>query len=110
VQLPPTTVDGRPALRLGITIKDSNSHCQAHGMTLWRDGAAPSTGQGIWIPDNGGVLLTVFDVEDATIAIEIWSYDDMLAWIPKAEAIVGSMRFLSRTPGEGPPSASPSVP
>jgi signal transduction histidine kinase len=96
VQLPPTTVDGRPALRLGISIEDSNSHCQDHAMTLWRDAATPGTGQGIWIPDDGGVLLTVFDVEDATIAIEIWSYDDMLAWIPKAEAIVGSMRFLSR--------------
>ena len=110
VQLPPMTVDGRPALRLGITIRDASSHCQDHGMHLWRDGASPSTDKMIWIPDTGGVLLIVFDVEDATIAIEIWSYDDMSAWISKAEAIVGSMQFLGRSSGEGPSSASPSAP
>ena len=79
-------------------------------MYLWRDGASPSTDQMIWIPDTGGVLLIVFEVEDATIVLEIWSYDDMFAWIPKAEAIVGSMQFLGRSSGEGPSSASPSAP
>lgn len=109
VQLPPMTVDGRPALRLGITIRDGNSDCQGHRMALWRDGASPSTGQYISIPDDGGVLLIVFDVEDETIAIEIWSYD-IFAWIPKAEAIIGSMQFVSQTSGEGPSSPTPSVP
>ena len=110
VQHLPATVDGRPALRLGLRIKDSDSDCEGRGMTLWRDGASPGTGQPIWIPDDGGVLLFVFDVEDETIAIEIWSYDDIFAWIPKAEAIVDSMQFVSRSSGEGSSSPSPSLP
>ena len=100
VQLPPTTVDGRPALRLGLTIKDGDSDCEGDGMALWRDGDPSSTGHGIWVRDNGGVLVTVFDVDDATVAIEIWSTDDIFAWIPKAESIVGSMQFVSRSSSE----------
>jgi signal transduction histidine kinase len=107
-QLPPTTVDGRPAFRLGVTVKEGDSNCQEDGMALWRDVGSTSTGHGIWIPDDGGVLLTVFDVEDATIAIEIWSYDDIFAWVPKAEAIVDSMQFQSRSSSEA--TSSPSAP
>ena len=110
VQLPPTTVDGRPALRLGLTIKGHDSGCEGDGMALWRDVASTTTGHGIWIPDDGGVLLIVFDVDEATIAIEVWSYDDIFAWIPKAEAIVGSMQFRGRSSSEATSSASPAVP
>jgi signal transduction histidine kinase len=110
VQLPPTTVDGRPAYRLGVTVKDGDSDCEKNGMALWRDGATPSTGQGILVPDDGGVLLIVFDVDEATIAIEVWSNDDIFAWIPKAEAIVGSMQFVSRSSSEATSSAWPAVP
>lgn len=110
VQLPPTTVDGRPALRLGLTIKGHDSGCEGDGMALWRDGASPSTGQWIRVPDEGGILLIVFDVDEATIAIEVWSNDDIFAWIPKAEAIVGSMRFVGRSSSAATSSASPAVP
>jgi hypothetical protein len=107
---PPITVDGRPAVRVDLMVRDSDSHCQGHGMALWRDGASPSTGQVIWIPDIARVRLIVFDVEDATIAIEIWSPENMPTWVPRAEAIVSSMQFIDRPSDEVPFGASPSKP
>jgi hypothetical protein len=106
----PMTVDGRPALRVDLTVKYEDSGCPNDGMALWRDAATPNTGQGIWIADKGRVGLVVFDVDEATIALEIWSPDNMADWMPKAMAIVDSMQFVSRPPGEVPPAASPSTP
>jgi len=106
----PMTVDGRPAVRVDLTVKDEDSGCPNDGMALWRDAASPGTGQWIWIGDKAWVRLIVFDVEDATIALEIWSPDNMRNWAPRAQAIVDSMQFISRPPGEGPSSASPATP
>jgi hypothetical protein len=104
------TVDGRPAMSVDLTVKDEESGCPNHGMALWRDGASPSTGQGIWINDVGWVQLVVFDVEEATIAIEIWSPDSMRDWLPRAHAIVESMQFIGRPADEHPSSPSPATP
>jgi signal transduction histidine kinase len=104
------TVDGRPAMRVDLTVKDEDSACPNDGMALWRDAATPSTGQGIWIDDKGHVRLIAFDVDEATIALEIWSPDNMANWVPRAMAIVDTMQFVSRSRGEAPPGASPSEP
>ena len=106
----PMTVDGRPAVRVDLAVKEEDTGCPNDGMVLWRDAATPSTGEPIWIADKGHVRLVVFDVDDATIALEIWSPDNMTNWMPRAMAIIDTMQFVSRPPGEGPASASPSVP
>jgi hypothetical protein len=106
----PMTVDGRPAVRVDLTVEDEDTGCPNDGMALWRDAATPSTGQGIWIADNGHVRLIVFDVDEATVALEIWSPDNMASWVPRAMAIVDTMQFVSRPPHEVPPAASPSTP
>ena len=106
----PMTVDGRPAVRVDLTVKDEDTGCPNDGMFLWRDAATPSTGAPIWIGDKGHVRLIVFDVDDATVALEIWSPDNMANWVPRAMAIVDTMQFVGRPPGEGPSGASPSAP
>jgi hypothetical protein len=106
----PMTVDGRPAVRVDLTVKGESSGCPDRAMALWRDAATPSTGQAMWVGDNGHVRLIVFDVDEATIALEIWSPDNMANWVPRATAIVDTMQFISRPTHEVPPAASPSTP
>jgi signal transduction histidine kinase len=105
----PMTVDGRPAVRVDLAVKDEDAGCPNDGMALWRDAATPSTGQPIWIADEGHVRLVIFDVDEATIALEIWSPKNMANWMPRAMAIIETMQFVSRPSGQGPASASPSA-
>ena len=57
------------------------------------------------VPRLGRVPVTVLDIDKQTIAIEIWSGDDVDIWEPTAERIVESIRFLYRPPDE--PSSAP---
>jgi hypothetical protein len=50
--------------------------------------------------------LTVLDVDGETIAIEIWSGGDVDAWLPAAEKIVESIRFIYRPPVDASPASS----
>ena len=104
------TLDGRPAVAVDLKAKGEGSGCPDRAIALWRDGASPGTGQGIWIRDASWVRLIAFDVDDATIAVEIWSPDNMQGWLPRAEAIVESFQFIRGSPGELPSGASPSGP
>ena len=64
---------------------------------LWRD----SRGIVIQIPPVGHVPLTLLDVDGETIAIEIWAGGDHVdQWLPTADKIVDSIRFLYRPPDE----------
>jgi hypothetical protein len=48
--------------------------------------------------------LTLLDVDGETIAIEIWAGGDHVdQWLPTADNIVDSIRFLHRPPDETTP-------
>ena len=60
------------------------------------------------VPQLGRVPVMVFEVDEETIAIEIWSGDDVDIWEPTAEKIIESIRFFH--PPAASSSASPSAP
>ena len=101
------TVDGRPAERVDLVVKDDDSGCPQHGIALWRDAAIPSTGQGIWIREKELVRLIMVDVDGATVVFEIWSTVDFDAWLPTAEGIVESIGFLPVPSSDPGPVSSP---
>ena len=103
----PVTVDGRPAERVDLVVKDDDSGCPQHGIALWRDAAIPSTGQGIWIREKELVRLIMVDVDGATVVFEIWSTVDFDAWLPTAEGIVESIGFLPVPSSDPGPVSSP---
>jgi signal transduction histidine kinase len=102
----PAIIDGRPASRVDLTnsgslfCRDSRTGAyQRSNAYLWRD----EQGIVIQVPLDGHVPVTVLDVDGETIAIEIWAGGQMEDWLPTAEEIVGSIRFLHR------PAASPTT-
>jgi hypothetical protein len=101
-----TTLDGRPATRLELSVLDHNTGCKGEGMSLWRD-TSTEKGAGIYIPADGRVPLILTDVDGATVVFEIWSYAQLDDWLPTAEAIVDSVRFLHTPPGSTSPTTAP---
>jgi hypothetical protein len=59
------------------------------------------------VPDKSHVLLTLVDVDGATIAIELWSGDPQAErrWFATAQRIVDSIRFLHSPSDAGSPAA-----
>jgi signal transduction histidine kinase len=102
----PVTVDGRPATSLDLSVVGQSSGCPDRALLLWRDAA---TKQSIWVPDTSSVRLIVADVDNATVAFEIWNRADLASWIPKAQEVIDSIRFFSRPAGDA-TSAPPSQP
>jgi hypothetical protein len=106
----PITIAGRRAVRVDLTVESEGSGCaspsQPH-LLLWRD-TAPNGDVAMQVPEGSRVPVSILDVDDATIAIEIWSGDTLESWLPTAETIVGSIRFLYRPPD--PFSPSPATP
>ena len=103
----PVTIDARPATRVDLTVAGQASGCPIRRSHLWRESDG---GGAIAIADHERVRLIIVDVDEATIVFEIWSQIDVGAWQPTAEAIVGSVRFLHRSPGETTSTASPVKP
>jgi signal transduction histidine kinase len=106
----PRTIDGRPAFRVDLTVEENDSGClepDEGSILLWRDKSANGHGGLIQVYDDNRVPVTILEVDGETIAIEIWSGDELDAWEPMAEKIVESFRFLYRAPA-GSPSESPS--
>ena len=95
-------VDRRPAFRVDLSVEGGNAGCEEplSSLFLWRD----AKGNWIQIPSIGHVPLTVLDVDGATIAIEIWSGGDVDKWLPTANRIEDSIRFLYIPPAGGSPS------
>jgi hypothetical protein len=100
-------VDGRPAYRVDLSMQGATAGCKdpRSSIFLWRDGK----GIPIQIPQEGHVPVTILDVDDATIAIEIWSGGPIETWMPTAETIVASIRFFHQ-PAAGSPAASTLAP
>jgi hypothetical protein len=96
-----TTVDGRSARRIELSVDGAGSGCELEGLALWRDGPAEDVVGWIWVADGELLPLTVVDVEGATVAIEIWARDRPDEWLPTARSIVDSIRFLNASPGTG---------
>ena len=73
------TLDGRPAHRVDLTVEGQDTQCEDDvSLILWRaEGLVQGEGNavGIQVPDKSHVLLTLVDVDGATIAIELWSGD-----------------------------------
>jgi hypothetical protein len=84
-------------------VREPDGHrCPDDGsIVLWH--VADGLGDPIQVPENGHVPVTLLDVDGETIAIEIWAGDHMEDWLPKAQKIVDSIRFLSRPPAEASP-------
>jgi hypothetical protein len=87
----PVTIDARPASRIDLMVAGEASGCPDEAMYLWRE---PDGGGAIAIHDHETVRLIVLDVDQATIAIEIWSRLGVEAWQPTADGIIRSIRFL----------------
>jgi hypothetical protein len=63
--------------------------------------------QGPWIPEGERVRLIMVDVDGATVVFEIWSTIDFHKWLPTAEGIVASVRFLPVPTSDPGPVSSP---
>jgi signal transduction histidine kinase len=93
-------VDGRPAHRVDLTVEDQDTKCaDDFSLILWRaEGLVQDEGNavGIQVPEKSHVLLTMVDVDGATIAIEVWTGDPQAQerWFATAQRIVDSIRFL----------------
>jgi hypothetical protein len=94
----PVAVDGRPATRVDLTVEAGESGCLDHAIHLWN--AGPPNMVGIQIPDDRRVRLFICDVDEATIVLEVWSYPPVSfdEWLPTAEGIIDSIRFIYRPP------------
>jgi len=105
-------VDGRPAHRVDLTVEDQDTKCADDAsLILWRaEGLVQGEGKavGIQVYDEGHVLLTLVDVDGATIAIELWSGDPQTQdrWFVTAQRIVDSIRFL-HSPSDAQSPAAP---
>jgi hypothetical protein len=100
------TIDGRQATRVDLTVADGDSGCPDDAsLLLWRETVPGSAGVVMQVPEQNHVPVTLVDVDDATVAIEIWAGDpaDFAAWERIADQIVASFRFL-RTPATSPAS------
>jgi len=98
-------VDGKPAYHVDLSVEGGESRCPDHGsIVLWN--VAGGRGGPIQVPEAGHVPVTLLDVDGETIAIEIWAGGEMEQWLPTAEGIVDSIRFLYRPPVESPRSNS----
>jgi signal transduction histidine kinase len=95
-------VDGRPAVRIDLTVDEDWRCPRGKWLVLWRDTSPTGQGTDMQVYGDGRVPVTVFDVDGATIAIEIWSGGNVEDWLPTAEKIVESIRFLYRPPAEAP--------
>ena len=98
-------VDGRPGHRVDLTVEDQDTKCADDAsLILWRaEGLVQDEGTqdegnavGIQVPEKSHVLLTLVDVDGATIAIEVWTGDPQAEarWFVTAQRIVDSIRFL----------------
>jgi signal transduction histidine kinase len=100
-------IDGKPGYRVDLSVEGGDSGCPEDGsIFLWRVG--DGLGGPIQVPEGGHVPVTLLDVDGETIAIEIWAGGEMEDWLPTAEKIVDSIRFLYRPPGTSPSSPIPS--
>ena len=100
------TIDGRPAFRVDLTVEGRDARCPDDpkaSLLLWRDTSTTGQGVAMKVPQLGRVPVMVFEVDEETIAIEIWSGDDVDIWEPTAERIIESIRFFH------PPAASSSA-
>lgn len=105
----PLTIDGRPAFRVDLTVEGADARCPddpTASLLLWRDTSPTGDGVAMQVPQRGRVPVTVLDIDGQTIAIEIWSGDDVDIWEPTAERIVESLRFFYRPPDEPSPATS----
>jgi hypothetical protein len=106
------TLDGRPSHRVDLTVADQDTKCaDDSSLILWRaEGLVQGEGYavGMQVPDEGHVLLTLVDVDGATIVIEVWSGDPQAQqrWFATAQRIVDSIRFL-HSPSDAGSSAAP---
>src|SRR5262249_30279703 len=78
-------VDGRQATSMDLSVVDRSSGCPDKGISFWLD-TSVREGAGIWLPEDGRLRLIVVDVNDATVAFEIWSYADLDRWLPTAQS------------------------
>jgi hypothetical protein len=102
-------IDGKPAYRVDLSVEGGDSGCPDDGsVVLWR--VADGLGGPIQIPELGHVPVTVLDVDGETIAIEMWAGGEMDDWLPTAERIVESIRFLYRPPASSSPASSTRIP
>jgi signal transduction histidine kinase len=93
------TIDGRPAVRVDLSVHEHDSGCLDRGSSvlLWRDTSPIGQAVAMQVPLEGRVPVTILEVDGQTIAIEIWS-DDLDRWLPTAQPIVESIRFLYLPP------------
>jgi signal transduction histidine kinase len=101
-------IDGRPAYQVDVSVVDGVTGCEdpEQSLFLWRDPSPAGEGTPMQVQTISRVPLTVLDVDGATIALEVWRGGPGIdEWIPTANDIIASIRFLYRPPW----SASPSV-
>ena len=103
------TIDGRPAHRVELSVA-ARHRADDISLILWRaaglkQGEDEAYAVGMQVPEQGHVLLTLLDVDGATIAIEIWSGDPSTfdAWFATASDVVDSIRFLNSPAAVGSP-------
>ena len=91
--------------RVDLTVEEGDARCpmpEAEPLALARHIALGGRTGLMQIPGSGHVPLTVVDVDGETIAIEVWSGGDVDEWLPTADAIIDSIRFLYRPPASRP--------
>ena len=101
-------IDGRPAFKVELSVQGGVTGCADPEMSLflWRDTSPAGEGTLIQVPTTGRVPLTVLDVDGETIALEVWrGGNEIEPWLPTADGIIESMRFIYRPPASGAPSA-----
>lgn len=104
-------IDGRPAYKVELSVAGGVTGCPdpKQSMFLWRDTSPGGDGTPMQVPTTGRVPLTVLDVDGMTIAVEVWRGGiDIDPWMPTANGIIESMRFIYRPPASGGSSAAPS--
>jgi signal transduction histidine kinase len=95
-------IDGRAAVRLDLIVEHGGD-CQPPSdphLLLWRD-TSPTGTIPMQVPEWTHVPVSILDVDGATVAIEIWSTKSETSidtWLPTANKIVDSIRFLYRPP------------
>jgi hypothetical protein len=84
------TVDGRPATMVDLTPAPDANACLGNfeRVRLWQ-----VTGADASVDTSSMARVIVMDVEDATLAIEIYG-DEQETWLPLAQRVVDSIDFL----------------
>jgi hypothetical protein len=104
-------LDGRLATQIDVAAENGRSGCPEKLMYLWRDTSARIDQQPVMtVPDGERVRVNIVDVDGATIAIEIWSRDNLDRWLVAANPIVESIRFFhvsSPSSSSASPTSSP---